>query len=275
MNMAYSCKHCGKEFEKKQKLGGHSRTCQLNPRYQENLQQLAVARSQISFKDREKVQCDFCDKSYTSSAMNLHVWQYHGEGIEKHDPAIGYKNGTRQGWNKGLTKETDERIAKIAATCSLRTKGKPRPERRKNLNLEEIIKLTNLADNYNASELVDHSLAKNTRKTVTILNENNYSDEDNIIIIRTLLAKLKRLVKIHELVDEKNNIEQAISACKPPIFWKDKPLITQQIKSWEKNHLKNLIYKTNEIELLVKKNSVLAKNILADFIINNSKKTNN
>ena len=146
---------------------------------------------------------------------------------------------------------------------------------KKILNIEEIIKLTNLADNYSASELVDHSLAKNTRKTVTILSENNYSDEDNIIIIRTLLAKLKRLVKIYELVDEKNNIEQAISACKPPIFWKDKPLVTQQIRSWDKNLLKDLIYKTNEIELLVKKNSVLAKNILADFIINNSKKTNN
>ena len=146
---------------------------------------------------------------------------------------------------------------------------------KKNLNIQEIIKLTNLADNYSASELVDHSLAKNTRKTVTILGENNYSDEDNIIIIRTLLAKLKRLVKIYELVDEKNNIEQAISACKPPIFWKDKPLVTQQIRSWKKDGLEQLIYKTNEIELLVKKNSVLAKNILADFIINNSKKTNN
>ena len=146
---------------------------------------------------------------------------------------------------------------------------------KKNLNLEEIIKLTNLADNYSASELVDHSLAKNTRKTVTILNENNYSDEDNIIIIRTLLAKLKRLVKIYELVDKKNNIEQAISTCKPPIFWKDKPLVIQQIRSWRKDHLKNLIYKTNEIELLIKKNSSIAKNILSDFIINNSKKTNN
>ena len=146
---------------------------------------------------------------------------------------------------------------------------------KKILNIEEIIKLTNLADNYSASELVDHSLAKNTRKTVTILSENNYSDEDNIIIIRTLLAKLKRLVKIYELVDEKKNIEQAISACKPPIFWKDKPLVTQQIQSWNKNLLKDLIYKTNEIELLVKKNSVLAKNILADFIINNSKKISN
>ena len=146
---------------------------------------------------------------------------------------------------------------------------------KKNINIQEIIRLTNLADNYGASELIDHCLAKNTRKTVTILNENNYSDEDNIIIIRTLLAKLKRLVKIYELVDEKNNIEQAISACKPPIFWKDKPLVTQQIQSWNKNLLKDLIYKTNEIELLVKKNSVLAKNILADFIINNSRKASN
>jgi len=146
---------------------------------------------------------------------------------------------------------------------------------KKNINLEEIIKLTNLADNYSASELVDHSLAKNTRMTITILNENNYSDEDNIIIIRTLLTKLKRLVKIHELVDKKNNIEQAFSLSKPPVFWKDKPLVTQQIKSWKKNQLKNLIYKTNEIELLIKKNSVLAKNILADFIIDNSRKINN
>ncbi|MDC0424376.1 DNA polymerase III subunit delta [Candidatus Pelagibacter ubique] len=146
---------------------------------------------------------------------------------------------------------------------------------KKNLNLEEIIKLTNLADNYNASELVDHSLAQNTRKTVAILSENNYSDEDNIIIIRTLLAKLKRLVKIHELVDEKNNIEQAVSTSKPPIFWKDKPLVIQQIRSWKKEHLKDLIYKTNDIELLIKKNSIIAKNILSDFIINNSRKTNN
>ena len=146
---------------------------------------------------------------------------------------------------------------------------------KKNINLQEIIKLTNLADNYSASELIDHSLAKNTRKTVNILNENNYSDEDNIIIIRTLLSKLKRLVKINELVDEKNNIDQAISTFKPTIFWKDKPLVTQQLRSWSKNELKNLIYKGSEIELLIKKNSSVGRSILSDFIINNSKKVNN
>jgi len=167
--------------------------------------------------------------------------------------------------SRGGRKNLNNELEKIEAYSS----------NKKNLNLEKIIRLTNLADNYSASELVDHSLAKNTRKTVTILNENNYSDEDNIIIIRTLLAKLKRLVKIHELVDEKNNIEQAVSASKPPVFWKDKPLVIQQIRSWKKEHLKNLIYKTNGIELLIKKNSAMARNILSDFIINNSIKTNN
>ena len=146
---------------------------------------------------------------------------------------------------------------------------------KKSINLQELIKLTNLADNYSVSELIDHSLAKNTRRTVTILNENNYSDEDNIIIIRTLLAKLKRLLKIHELIDEKRNIDQAISSFRPPIFWKDKTVVTKQIRSWGKNELKNLIYASNNIEFLIKRNSTIGKNILSDFIINNSKKTNN
>ncbi|MDA7552400.1 DNA polymerase III subunit delta [Candidatus Pelagibacter sp.] len=146
---------------------------------------------------------------------------------------------------------------------------------KKSLTLKEIIQLTNLADNYSASELIDYSLAKNTRKTVTILNENNYSEEDNIIIIRTLLAKLKRLVKIYKLIDEKNGIDQAVSAFKPPIFWKDKTLVSQQIRYWSEEQLKNLLYEGNKIEFLIKKNSSLGNNILSDFIINNSKKTNN
>jgi len=146
---------------------------------------------------------------------------------------------------------------------------------KKNINFQEIIKLTNLADNYSASELIDHCLAKNTKKTVTILNENNYSDEDNMIIIKTLLNKLKRLLKIHDLIDEKSNIDQAVSSFKPPIFWKDKPIVTQQLKSWGKKELKDLIFESNSVELLIKKNTAIGKNILSDFIINNSKKTNN
>ena len=107
------------------------------------------------------------------------------------------------------------------------------------------------------------------------MNESNFTDEDNIIIVRTLLSKLKRLNKIYELVDEKNSVENAISSFRPPIFWKDKPLVTQQIRAWGKRELENLIYKTNEVEFLIKKNSNIGKNILFDFIIDNSKKINN
>ena len=146
---------------------------------------------------------------------------------------------------------------------------------KKKIDLEKIIKLTNLADNYSANELIDNCLTKNTRKTVTILNENNYSEEDNIIIIRTLLSKLKRLVKIHTLINNSKDIEEAISSMRPPIFWKDKPIVSSQVKVWTKKQLINLIYETNEIEYLIKKNSSIAKNILADFIINKSKRVNN
>tara|TARA_Y100000590_G_scaffold92493_1_gene104545 strand:+ start:4255 stop:5250 length:996 start_codon:yes stop_codon:yes gene_type:complete len=143
----------------------------------------------------------------------------------------------------------------------------------KKINNEDIIKLTNLAENYNATDLVDSCLAKNIRKTVNILNENNYSNEDCILIIRTFLSKAKRLLRLQEEVDKNNNIEQAIINFKPPIFWKDKEIIKLQITHWPLNKINKVIININEIELLIKKNSSNSLNILSDFIINQAKKT--
>jgi DNA polymerase-3 subunit delta len=139
---------------------------------------------------------------------------------------------------------------------------------RKNINLDEILKLTNLAENYNASELIDGCLSKNLKKTVNILNENNYSAEDCILITRTFLIKLKRLFKIKKELESIKNIDNVITAFKPPIFWKDKETVKQQVGKWHLNQIENLIFETNEIELLIKKNSVNSLNILSDFIIN-------
>jgi len=137
----------------------------------------------------------------------------------------------------------------------------------KTIKIEDILKLTNLAENYDVSELIDSCLAKNKRKTVKILNENNYSVEDTIIVIRTLLAKSKRLLKLYKEFENKKNIDQAISSIKPPIFWKDKDIVKQQMQKWSENSLKKLIYKINKIEFLIKKNSACSINILSDFII--------
>ena len=146
---------------------------------------------------------------------------------------------------------------------------------KKKININDILKLTNLAENYSVNELVDSCLAKKTMKTINILNENNYSAEDCILIIKTFLIKAKRLNKLQNQNKDNKNIDQIITSFKPPIFWKDKEIVKEQIKNWSANKIENLIYKINEIELLIKKNSSNSINILFDFIITQSNKTNN
>ena len=146
---------------------------------------------------------------------------------------------------------------------------------KKNINIDQIMKLTNLAENYNVSELIDSYLAANFKKTINILNENNFSIEDCMLITRTLLVKSKRLYKLLLEINNNKSIEEVISSFKPPIFWKDKETVKQQIKNWSLNAAENLIYKTNELELLIKKNSNNSINILSDFIINQPNRISN
>jgi len=139
---------------------------------------------------------------------------------------------------------------------------------------EEILKLTNLAENYNVSELVDTCLSKNKNKTVKILNENNYSVEDCILIIRSFLIKSKRLINLCRELKNKKNIDATISNFKPPIFWKDKEVVKQQMQNWSYENAEKLIYEISEIELLIKKYSNNSLNILSNFIIEKSQKIN-
>ena len=146
---------------------------------------------------------------------------------------------------------------------------------KKKVSINDILKLTNLAENYSVNELVDSCLAKKTAKTINILNENNYSTEDCILIIKTFLIKAKRLSKLQNQTKDNKNIDQVITSFKPPIFWKDKEIVKEQTKNWSINKIENLIYKINEIELLIKKNSSSSINILFDFIVAQSNKANN
>ena len=138
----------------------------------------------------------------------------------------------------------------------------------KKINYENIEKLTNLSENYTVSELAEQYLIKNTKKVAKILNENNYSNEDCIQIIRTILIKSKRLLGIIEMNNLENNIENVLSKTKPPIFWKEKEGIKKQVKNWKAADLKNKIYQINEIETLIKTNSRNTLNLVSDFIVN-------
>ena len=138
---------------------------------------------------------------------------------------------------------------------------------RKTININEILKLSNLSENYEISELVDSCLSKNQKKITKILNENNFGQEDRILILRTFLSKLKRLSKLYLDPDMNTNIEKTLSSYKPPIFWKDKEVIKQQIKLLNFEKIKDLLQKTNEIELIIKKNPGISINLTTDFII--------
>ncbi len=139
---------------------------------------------------------------------------------------------------------------------------------RKSIGINEILKLTNLSENYDLSELVDSCLSKNKKKINKILNENNFSQEDCVLILRILLSKLKRLLKLYLDPDIKTNVEKALNSYKPPIFWKDKEIIKQQIKVLNFKKTKELVNKTGEIELIIKKNPSISINVTTDFIIN-------
>ena len=147
-------------------------------------------------------------------------------------------------------------------------------KKNKIINFDSISKLTNLFENYGFAELVDSCLLKNRKKTINILNENNPSSEDNILILRSFLFKLKRLKKLKSKIDDTKNIDQILNTFKPPIFWKEKEVVKQQLKQRTLSDIKFLIKKVNNLELLIKKNSQTSGQILNNFILENLEKTN-
>ena len=147
--------------------------------------------------------------------------------------------------------------------------------KKQTIELDELIKLTNLAENYSISEMVDQCLSGNNKKTINILNENNPSLEDNIVIVKSFLYKLKRLKILKEIEEESNNTEKAIATYKPPIFWKDKEIVKHQLKIWSKEKIQLQIKKVNDLEKVIKKNSQIANFSINNFIFENLKIINN
>jgi DNA polymerase-3 subunit delta len=140
----------------------------------------------------------------------------------------------------------------------------------KQINSDNISKLINLSENHSISELVDNCLAKNKKKITSILNENNFSNEDCIMIVRSFLIKAKKLLILSKTFEANKNIDLTISSAKPPIFWKEKEVTKQQIYKWKPKHIKKLIYTLSETELQIKKNMNNSINLITDFILNQS-----
>jgi len=146
----------------------------------------------------------------------------------------------------------------------------------KKINSENISKLINLSENHGISELIDNCLAQNKKKITSILNENNFSNEDCIMITRSFIIKAKKLLTLSKTFETNKNIDLTIASAKPPIFWKEKEITKQQILKWKPKNIKNLIYALSETELQIKKNINNSINLITDFILfQSSSATNN
>ena len=134
-------------------------------------------------------------------------------------------------------------------------------------DISDILKLISLSENYTVSELVDSCLSKNIKNTAKILNENYYTNDDCILILRTMLNKTKRLIKLRDDYDVTKNLDSTVSNFRPPIFWKDKDVIKKQLLKWDKKNSSELIFEINELEKLIKKNSENSLRITYDFVL--------
>ena len=138
---------------------------------------------------------------------------------------------------------------------------------KKKINNEEVFKIINLSENHSVNELINSCLVKNQKKLFNILNDNIFSNEDCIVIIRTLLKKTKDLLNLVTQFQLNKNINATIDNAKPPIFWKDKSIVKDQINMWSINRLKNLIIEINDIEYQIKKNSVNSIKLTTNFLL--------
>ena len=146
----------------------------------------------------------------------------------------------------------------------------------KKITTSEIAKLTNLTENHTISELIDATLLQNLKKTQRIINENNFIIEDMILIIRSFLNKFKKMLVLLNKYMKNKDLNQTISEAKPPIFWKDKQIIKDQLQMWKINQIKKFIYELSELEISVKKNPLISLQLVNDYIFKiNLIKTNN
>jgi len=160
----------------------------------------------------------------------------------------------------GDRKKLQNEINKILNFCFEKSK----------INRDEILKLINLYEEENYFELIDNCLSKNNNKVCKIINNNTFGTSDAIILIRSFLSRIKRLIELKKLYTQIGNTKETIDNFKPPIFWKDKDIVQKQVEIWSIDQIYQLLDEVNNLEADFKKNSHMSNNLIFDLILNTS-----
>ena len=137
----------------------------------------------------------------------------------------------------------------------------------KQIDFEKIDLLLNTKTNEDFNLLKDAALNGNKINTNRLLSDTIFEKEDNIYYLNLINQRINKLNEIERLKKGNTNLENLISNLKPPIFWKDKPILIEQSKKWSKSKIRTALKKTYDAELEIKSNSSIDKNLLIKNLI--------
>ena len=120
--------------------------------------------------------------------------------------------------------------------------------------------------NENFNSLKDEALNGNKSKTNELLSETIIESEKNIFYLALINQRLNKLSETLKITNN-DNFEAAMNELRPPIFWKDKPIFINQAKKWDINKIKNVLSKTYNLEIKIKSNTIINKNLLMKKLI--------
>jgi len=146
---------------------------------------------------------------------------------------------------------------------------------KKTLSVEEIKSIINFSGEYKSDALINECLSGNVLQYKKILSELYVNVINQTFLLRILSNKIYRLLNIKKEEEKYSNIESLLNSSKPPIFWKDKPMVKKQLSIWNLKDLNNIIEEINDTEVLCKKNPQISKAIFFNFFTRICTKANN
>jgi DNA polymerase-3 subunit delta len=132
----------------------------------------------------------------------------------------------------------------------------------KKIDYDKLDLLLNIRTIDDFNHLKDEALNGNKITTNRLLADTIFQSENNIYYINLINQRINKLNEIENLKNKNTNIESIIASLKPPVFWKDKPILAKQSKKWNKIKISNALNKTYSAEIMIKSNSSIRKDLI-------------
>ena len=137
----------------------------------------------------------------------------------------------------------------------------------KKIDIKMLDSLLNVRTSDDFNQLKDEALNGNKINTNRLLADTIFEEENDIYYLNTINQRINKLNEIENMKKENSNIELIVSNLKPPVFWKDKPILIEQSKKWDKEKIRLALKKTYNTEIKIKSSSSIKKNLLIKNLI--------